>query len=234
MVSSTNNYPLSTIKPMPSLFKPSPSKLRRILAEQSGLGFTYPEVGATAQILPLHPGEGRGEGALVSTPPSTLHLPPSYAVDHTRVELGSGQAAFDQAMAALCRWQQFDLGWLEAFPTDTPIAVGETVLVLARAGGLWWANAARIVYVVDEEIDGVQRFGFAYGTLPGHVESGEERFLVEWTRATDRVYFDIVAFSRPRHLLVRLNRGRARAMQKRFAKEAVEAMRRGLSPFSAL
>jgi uncharacterized protein (UPF0548 family) len=144
------------------------------------------------------------------------------------VELGSGQAAFDKATAALRRWQQFDLGWLEAFPTDTPIAVGETILVIARAGGLWWTNAARIVYTVNDESDAARRFGFAYGTLPRHVESGEERFLVDWDRATDRVCFDIVAFSRPRHLLVRLNRGRARAMQKRFAKEAGEAMRRGL------
>ena len=98
------------------------------------------------------------------------------------------------------------------------------MLVVARAGGLWWTNAARIVYTVDEVSASGARFGFAYGTLPGHVESGEERFLIEWDRATDVVYFDIVAFSRPRHPLVRLNRRRARAMQQRFAKEAANAM----------
>ena len=70
------------------------------------------------------------------------------------------------------------------------------------------------------------RFGFAYGTLPGHVESGEERFLIEWDHATDIVWFDILAFSRPRHYLVRLNRRRARAMQKRFAVESTAAMQR--------
>jgi hypothetical protein len=112
------------------------------------------------------------------------------------------------------------------------------VLVIARAGGLWWTNAARIVYTMDEagsaanenSADGFRasshtsRFGFAYGTLPCHVESGEERFLIEWDHTTDRVYFDILAFSRPRHPLVRLNRGRARAMQKRFAAEASAAI----------
>jgi uncharacterized protein (UPF0548 family) len=75
------------------------------------------------------------------------------------------------------------------------------------------------------DADAEYRYGFAYGTLPGHVESGEERFLIELDHATDTVYFDILAFSRPRHLLVRLDRRRARAMQKRFASEAAAAMR---------
>lgn len=193
---------------MPSLFKPSPTKLRCILARQSTLDLTYPEVGATSGL-----------------PRSLFPTPHSYAIDHTRVDLGAGAATFASATAALRRWQQFNLGWIEAFPANTPLAVGETVLVLARVGGLWWANAARIVYAVNEDSDAARRFGFAYGTLPGHVESGEERFLIEWDRATDRVYFDIVAFSRPRHLLVRLNRSRARTMQKRFAREAAERMR---------
>jgi uncharacterized protein (UPF0548 family) len=192
---------------MPSLRKPSPALLRRIIAEQSSRDFTYPHVGATT-----------------SRPHSPLQTPHSYTVDHNRVELGKGATTFDRAKAALQRWQQFNLGWLEAFPDDTPIRAGETVLVIARAGGLWWTNAARIVYTIDEESASAYRFGFAYGTLPGHVESGEERFLIEWDRETDVVNFDILAFSRPRHFLVRLNRRRARAMQKRFAAEAAAAM----------
>ena len=164
---------------MPSLRKPSPALLRRIIAERSPLDFTYAHVGATSSL-----------------PPSPLHLPPSFTTDHTRVELGKGATTFERAKAALGRWQQFDLGWLEAFPGDTPIRAGETVLVIARAGGLWWTNAARIVYTIDNHSNVVSRFGFAYGTLPGHVESGEERFLIEWDRETDVVHFDILAFSR--------------------------------------
>ena len=38
------------------------------------------------------------------------------------------------------------------------------------------------------------RFGFAYGTLPGHGGSGEERFLIERDR-DDGVWYDILAFS---------------------------------------
>jgi uncharacterized protein (UPF0548 family) len=50
----------------------------------------------------------------------------------------------------------------------------------------------RVVYVVDEP----DRRGFAYGTLPGHAESGEELFLVRYDPATDGVYADVTAFSR--------------------------------------
>jgi len=193
---------------MPSLWKPNSNALSRTLASQAPLNFTYTNVGATA------------------TPQSKLPIPHSFTVDHTRVELGQGSATFDRAKSALAAWKQFNLGWLEAWPNTTPLRTGETVLVIARAGGLWWTSAARIVYTIDEISAATSRFGFAYGTLPGHVESGEERFLIEWDPATDVVYFDILAFSRPRHLLVRLNRRRARAMQKRFASEAAAAMQR--------
>ena len=44
----------------------------------------------------------------------------------------------------------------------------------------------------------VQRFGFAYGTLPDHAGSGEEGFLVEWGREEGSVWYDILALSRPR------------------------------------
>lgn len=50
----------------------------------------------------------------------------------------------------------------------------------------------RVVYVVDES----DRRGFAYGTLHGHPEDGEEAFLVE-LRADGTVWFVVRAFSRP-------------------------------------
>ncbi len=76
----------------------------------------------------------------------------------------------------------------------------EVVAVLGRAVGLWWLNCCRIVYVVNE-VGLVAKFGFAYGTLPGHVESGEERFQVEWNRNDNTVWYDLLAFSRPKPLL---------------------------------
>ena len=153
--------------------------------------------------------------------------PPGYVVDHTRIKLGEGEKVFAAAKAALERWQQFRLGWLEASPEDTPIKEGQVVAILARSIGLWWLNACRIVVVVDE--DGpVKRFGFAYGTLPDHAGSGEERFLVEWDREDDSVWYDILAFSRPRHFLARLGYPWVRRVQKRFGRESAAAMRRAV------
>jgi uncharacterized protein (UPF0548 family) len=49
-----------------------------------------------------------------------------------------------------------------------------------------------VVYTYQEP----NRAGFGYGTLPGHQESGEEAFVVE-RDTRDRVWFTVVAFSRP-------------------------------------
>jgi uncharacterized protein (UPF0548 family) len=50
----------------------------------------------------------------------------------------------------------------------------------------------RVVYVMDEP----DQRGFAYGTLPGHAESGEERFVVRYDPATEEVHADVTAFAR--------------------------------------
>jgi uncharacterized protein (UPF0548 family) len=178
--------------------------VRDFLAAQAKSDFTYPAVGATANLPPA-----------------------GYVVDHTRIKLGEGQEVFTKAKAALGRWEQFRLGWVEARPPETPIRTGEVVTVVARRVGLWWLNACRIVYVVDEP-GSVSRYGFAYGTLPGHVESGEERFLVEWDRVSGQVWYDILAFSRPHQLVMWLGYPYMRRVQKRFGRESAAAMLRAV------
>jgi uncharacterized protein (UPF0548 family) len=190
---------------MLSLRRPTAATIRAFLAAQARLDLTYPAVGATA-----------------TTPPA------GYVVDHIRRKLGEGEPAFSAARSALERWDHFRLGWVEACPTDTPIQEGQVVAVLARNLHLWWLNACRIVNVVDEE-GPLQQFGFAYGTLPEQAESGEERFLVEWDRATGSVWYDILAFSRPRHFLARLGYPWVRRVQKRFAQDSATAMVRAVA-----
>jgi uncharacterized protein (UPF0548 family) len=188
-----------------SLRKPSASTIRDFLAAQVSLDLTYLAVGATADSPP-----------------------PEYDCDHTRIKLGDGEQVFETGKAALERWEHFHLGWVEACPPDTPIQVGQVVAVVAWNLGLWWVNAARIIYKVDE--DGpLRRFGFAYGTLPDHVESGEERFMIEWDRATGSVCYDILAFSRPRHVLAWLGYPWVRRVQRRFARASAAAMERAVS-----
>jgi uncharacterized protein (UPF0548 family) len=183
--------------------------LRRKLEEQARLNFTYAGVGATAVD-------------------SGIAIPRGYVVDVTSIKLGEGPEVFERAKAALRDWQQFNLNWVEAFPSDTPMRAGETVLVVARAFGLWWTNAARIVYTIDRPDSARSYFGFAYGTLPSHVEAGEERFLIEWDQKSGSVEFEITAFSRPHHLLSRIARPYVRMMQRKFASQATAAMRRAV------
>lgn len=189
---------------MLSLQRPSTEAIRRFLDQQGKLDLTYQAVGATA-----------------TTPPA------GFAVDHTRTKLGEGDKVFRSATAALRRWEQFRLGWLAAMPTDTPIQTGEAVAVVARVIGLWWLNACKIVYVVDEA-GPISKFGFAYGTLPAHAGTGEERFLVEWDRQTNDVHYDILAFSRMKHVLTRLGYPMVRRTQKQFGRESAAAMLRAV------
>jgi uncharacterized protein (UPF0548 family) len=105
------------------------------------------------------------------------------------------------------------------------------VLVLGRAIGLWWLNACRIVYVVEES-GPLNKFGFAYGTMPGHVESDEERFLIEWDQDTDRVCFDILAFSKPNQFWSRLGYPLIRRCQQRFGRDSAASMFRAINAAS--
>jgi uncharacterized protein (UPF0548 family) len=120
-------------------------------------------------------------------------------------------------------WQQFQLGWLEAWPNSRSIREGEVVAIVAHAIGLWWLNACRIVYVIDEQSER-KKFGFAYGTLPEHTGSGEERFLVEMDE-TETVWYNILAFSRPHGPLTHLGYPYMRHLQKQFGKQSAAAMR---------
>ena len=190
---------------MLSLRKPSAESIRRFQAEQVKLPCSYSAVGATAQ-----------------TPPA------GFVVDRTRIKLGEGESVFRSATAALQRWEQFNLGWVVAWPLDTPIKSGEVMAVMGRAIGMWWLNFCRIIYIVDES-GPIYKFGFAYGTLPGHAESGEERFLIEWDRQDNCVCYDLVAFSRPNHILTRLGYPVVRHMQKRFGRDSAAAVFRAVN-----
>lgn len=180
--------------------KPSEQTVHAFIASQQDLPFSYPEVGATKSELPA-----------------------GYTHDHNRIELGQGRDTFETAVAALKDWKHFDLGWVTVVPPSVPVETGNVVAIRARTFNIWSLSAARIVYVLEE--DGpIARFGFAYGTLPDHVEQGEERFLIEWDQTRGTVWYDIVAFSRPRHRLVKLGNQLARRLQKRFARESMARM----------
>jgi uncharacterized protein (UPF0548 family) len=168
----------------------------------------------------------QGSHDLSYATPGMTDAPPrsGFTADHARIELGRGPAAWDRARAAIRAWRMFDVAWVELFDAQAPIEPGTTVAVLVRVMGLWSLNATRVVGVIDER----DRFGFAYGTLPDHAESGEERFLVE--RGPDgTVHYDLVALSRPHQVLPRLFRPWTRVLQRRFRRDSLAAMVRAVS-----
>jgi uncharacterized protein (UPF0548 family) len=187
-----------------SLTAPSDDGIRHFISRQKDSGFSYPEVGASATTAPH-----------------------GYNLDHSRVPLGKGEGTWQRAMEAIRAWQMFNMPWLRLDRTSAPIQVGTDIAVSVHHFGFYSLNACRIVYVVDEE-DPVKRFGFAYGTLMEHAESGEERFTVEWNR-DDTIWYDILAFSRPRQMLARLGYPLSRLLQKRFAEDSKAAMLEAVS-----
>lgn len=182
--------------------QPSAETIGQFISSQRDLPFSYREVGAT-----------RGEAA-----------PPGYNIDHNRVRLGDGEDVYLRSVGALRSWKQFELGWVTIVPSNTPVEVGRTVAVQARTFGFWSLSAARIVYIIEDTVP-VKRFGFAYGTLPNHVECGEERFMIEWLK-DNSVWYDIYAFSHPEHPFLKLAFPVARKLQQRFVRDSLAVMAR--------
>lgn len=115
-------------------------------------------------------------------------MPPAYHHLRKSSVIGRGRDRFDEAAAKGMRWGMLRGAGLRV-EASTPVAeVGAEVLV--HLGPV--VAPCRVVYVVDEP----DRRGFAYGTLPGHAESGEELFLVRYDPTTEDVIAEVVAFSR--------------------------------------
>ena len=157
---------------------------------------TYPEVGATAGDMP----------------PGYLHV-------ERRALLGEGPETFQRAVSALVSWEMHRRCGF-AIHASHPSAVEGATVVLAL--GWWkarWHIPCRVVYRVDEE----RRGGFAYGTLPGHPERGEEAFIVTH-EPSGEVALTVRAFSRPASLPARLAGPFGRAVQRLATARYVRSM----------
>ena len=137
------------------------------LAALDKLPLTYPEVGATA----------------------SGSLPAGYGHLRLQRQIGSGRERFERAADAVMHWGMQRGAGLRVRASSEVARVGTVVIV--RIGFL--PAPCRVVYVVDDP----DLRGFGYGTLPGHPESGEERFVVRHDSVTDGVIAEVSAFSRP-------------------------------------
>ncbi|MGX9672176.1 DUF1990 family protein [Mycobacterium sp. HM-7] len=144
------------------------------------------------------------------------NLPSGYHHVHAARQIGSGRARFDAGADAVMRWgMQRGVG-MKVEATTVTAASGTDML--GRLGPM--RVPCRVVYVVDEP----DRRGFAYGTLPGHPESGEELFCVRYDPDTDDVYAAITAFSRPALWWSRLGAPVARVAQRFIGERYLRAV----------
>ncbi|MCU1431061.1 MAG: hypothetical protein JWP95_166 [Actinotalea sp.] len=155
-----------------------PAQLSRRLRAATVRSPTYREVGATG-----------GE------------LPSGYRHSRRVHRIGSGAECFRTAVEHVMTWDMHRGAGLAVEATTARAEVGSTVVTALGWRRVRLPAPCRVVTVLDEPA----RAGFAYGTLPGHPVSGEERFVVTIDEA-GAVEVHLTAFSRPATWWARLGR----------------------------
>jgi len=145
------------------------------------------------------------------------------------VAVGRGEADFRRAAQRLMTWRMHAGAGLRVAAGSPRVHTG--AVVLCRLGPL--RIPCRTVWVVDEP----HRTGFAYGTLPGHPEAGEESFVVSLADGNGNgdadddgggdglVTLTVSAYSRPGLLVTRLAGPVGRWGQRRMLARYAGALR---------
>jgi uncharacterized protein (UPF0548 family) len=179
-----------------SLRRLDSAELAAVLAAAQKASLTYPDVGASRDA----------------------EMPSGY--HHVRRRERIGQASsFDRAANGLRTWAVQEGAGLHVFPSD-PVETDATIIGVTTIGPLRVLVPCRIVAMFKDS----DSFGFAYGTLPGHPESGEESFVVE--RRDGATFFTVSAFSKPVDPLARLAGPLGRVVQRSITRRYVNALRR--------
>jgi uncharacterized protein (UPF0548 family) len=179
--------------------RPRPAQVEAWLARLQQSALTYPEVGAT----------------------SGPDLPAGYHAARAQADLGTGDEVWERAKLGISTWQAQKHAGATVYPQDASPVTGTTVVLVFKAPLLSVVVPCRVVYQVDE----AERFGFGYGTLPGHPEIGEEAFIVS-RQGDGPARFEVTAFSRPGDLSARLGGPLPRLAQSRATRAYLEGIKR--------
>lgn len=148
--------------------------------------------------------------------------PDGYGSLSRRMTIGLGMARFADASRELFGWQMHLCSGLRV-AASSPSVTHDAVVMLGIGVGPFRLNApCRVVYIIDEP----NRQGFAYGTLPGHAEPGEESFVIE-RPDDDPVTFEITASSRPASNLAKLAGPIGRLAQRRMTARYLRSLSEG-------
>ncbi|MDF2665753.1 MAG: uncharacterized protein K0R81_1603 [Microbacterium sp.] len=157
---------------------------------------TYDEVGATA-----------GE------------MPPGYHHVRARRVIGRGSEVFARAADALLAGEAQRRAGARVEMPHTPLREGDRVMMRLGVGILSFRIPCLIVWTERTATSA----GFAYGTLPGHPERGEERFTLSLLPSGE-VVFEIAAFSAPGRWFTRLGAPLGRAVQAWMTRRYLRAL----------
>jgi len=153
--------------------------------------------------------------AIGSTHPDRPHGP-AYVDSSRKVPTASG--SMDRARHALRTWvAQQGLG-AHIAPPDAPVTEGTTLLVVLPAGPIELVAPVRVMWVIDEP----DRFGFGYGTLPGHPERGEESFVAQ--ARDDEITLTVAVDAVPASWAARLAGPVGSAVQRRSVRRYLDAL----------
>ena len=146
-------------------------------------------------------------------------VPDGYRdVQHERA-VGQGEDAYRKVGYALMHWEIHRKAGFQVSAQHSAVRPDERVgLVMPFLGVLGVTAICKTVAVVAEG----DTTGFAYGTLPGHPQEGEESFLLSH-RPDDSVVLTIRAVSKPASALIKLAGPLAHAKQAGAAKKFLAA-----------
>jgi len=135
------------------------------------------------------------------------------------VMVGHGQSVFDDAVQNIKRWRIHERAGLTVTPQGAEVRESTDVILLMKLLIGYVTVSCRVVSVTQSR----DQWGFTYGTLPHHVERGEELFLV--ALAPDgAVTFTVRAMSRPGHFLTKVGAPVAQLIQRKATNKYLQAM----------
>jgi uncharacterized protein (UPF0548 family) len=156
--------------------------------------FTYPDVGATA----THPPEG-------------------YRPFGGRRRLR--RRDFATAADELLTWRVQERAGLAVAASAARVSADGVVRMRLGLGPVGMRIPCRVVYVVED----AGRAGFAYGSLPGHPEAGEEAFVLEQGQ-DGTLTFSVSGFSRLASRLARAGGPVSRTVQMAMIRRYLAAL----------
>lgn len=151
----------------------------------------------------------------------SVPAPAGYRTLQVRERVGQGAAAFDALAAGIMSWKLHEGAGLRV-RADTPsVQPASRVRLGAGFGPVRIEAPCRVVRLIESET----RRGFAYGTLAGHPETGEESFAAV-LEPDGAVYLELKAVSRPSPGIYRLGSPVTAAAQSMVTDRYVAAARR--------